>query len=92
MGIGDWILDIGDGQGEPSPVRYEIEYFVPAVAGDLVEVRSRIVAVGETLLTWEHEVYRGQERSVRASATICLAGDDGLPAPLSESLLEALVN
>jgi YbgC/YbaW family acyl-CoA thioester hydrolase len=75
-----------------APVRYEIEYFVPAVGGDQVEVRSRVVAAGQTQLTWEHEVYRGQERSVKASATVCLAGDDGLPAPLPTGLLEALVN
>ncbi len=80
---GDWVL-------EPSPVRYEIEYFVPTVAGDQVEVHSRVVAAGESQLSWEHEVWRGEERAVKASATICLAGEGGAPAPLTRALLEAL--
>jgi len=55
----------------PSPVRYEIEYFVPAVAGDWIEVHSRVVAAGTTELVWAHEINRGEERLVEARATIC---------------------
>jgi acyl-CoA thioester hydrolase len=79
------------GEAEPSPVRYEIEYFVPTVAGDRVEVHSRVVAAGETQLTWEHEVRRGEARAVKASATICFVGEGGAPVPLPTGLLEALI-
>lgn len=90
-GIGYWVLGTGDGQEEISPVRYEIEYLVPTVAGEQVEVHSRVVAAGETQLTWEHEVRRGEERAVKASATICFAGEGGAPVSLPAGLLEALV-
>ncbi len=75
----------------PSPVRCDIEYFVPAVVGDLVEVHSRIESKGETQLTWAHQVRRGQERLVEAKATICFEGEDGKPVPLPTKVLEALV-
>jgi YbgC/YbaW family acyl-CoA thioester hydrolase len=103
VGIGDWRLEtpalhpqrdasVGDWRGELSPVRYEIEYFVPAVAGERVEVRSRVVAAGKTQLTWEHEVRRGEARAVKASATVCFVGDDGSPVSLPAALLAVLVN
>jgi acyl-CoA thioester hydrolase len=74
----------------PSPVRYEIEYFIPAVGGDQVEVRSRVEAAGATQLTWAHEIRRGEERLVAARAVVCLEDGDGRPAPLPKALLEAV--
>jgi len=53
-----------------TPLRYEIEYFLPAVAGDNVEVHSRVVAAGETQLTWTHEIRRGAEQLATARATV----------------------
>ena len=73
-----------------SPVRYEIEYFIPAVGGDQVEVHSRVVAAGATQLTWAHEIQRGGERLVAARAVVCLEDGDGGPAPLPRVLLEAM--
>jgi acyl-CoA thioester hydrolase len=79
----------GKWQVIPSPVRYEIEYFAPAVGGDRVEVHSRVVAVGATQLTWAHEIRRDQERLVEARATICLeVGKASVPLPAG--LLEVL--
>ena len=58
--------------GCPSPVRYEIEYFLPAMTGDEVQVHSQVVAVGETQLTWAHEIRRGEERLATAQAITAL--------------------
>ena len=74
----------------PAPVHYEIEYFLPAVTGDQVEVYSRVVAAGATQLTWAHEIQRGEERLVAARAVVCLEDSDGGPAPLPRMLLEAM--
>ncbi len=57
-------------QPPPTPARYEIEYFAPATTGDDVEIHSRVVAVGETQMTWAHTIWRGQERLVEAQATV----------------------
>jgi acyl-CoA thioester hydrolase len=74
----------------PSPVRYDVEYFAPAVAGDQVEVQSRIVAAGATQLTWAHEIRRDEERLVEARATICFKRGDGASVSLPALLLEAM--
>lgn len=80
----------------PAPVRYEIEYFLPAVAGDRVTIHSRAVAAGRTELTWVHEIRRKEERLVEARATICLEKwEEGIVAPgerivLPPALLDAL--
>jgi YbgC/YbaW family acyl-CoA thioester hydrolase len=73
-----------------TPVRYEIEYFVPAVAGDEVEVHSRVVAASQTQMTWTHDIRRGEERLVEARAVICFQEDGGAPVFLPEVLLQAL--
>jgi acyl-CoA thioester hydrolase len=97
----DALADVGFPLGEgavqlqnlglmPSPVRYEIEYFIPAVGGDHVEVQSQVVGVGETQLTWAHEIRRGEERLVEAEATVCLQEEDGVPVPLPAGLLNVL--
>jgi acyl-CoA thioester hydrolase len=70
-----------------SPVRYEIEYFLPAVGGDQVEVRSQVVGVGETQLTWVQKVWRGDERMAEARATICFEEGDSTQARLPATLL-----
>jgi acyl-CoA thioester hydrolase len=74
----------------PSPVRYEIEYFLPAVAGDRIEVHSRVVAAGTTQLVWAHEIRRGEERLVEARATICFEEGDGSQANLPVIVLASL--
>jgi len=57
------------------PVRYAIEYWMPAVEGDEVEVQSRIVSIGETQFTWEHQVLRVGQRLVSAQATLKSCSD-----------------
>ena len=74
----------------PSPVRYEIEYFIPAVHGDQVEVQSQVVGGGETQLTWVQKICRGDERLVEARSTICFEGSEGTPVSLPSVLLQAL--
>ena len=97
----DALADVGFPLGEgavqiqnlglmPSPVRYEIEYFLPAVAGDRVEVHSQVVAVGTTQMVWAHEIRRGEERLVEARATICFEEGDGTQADLPETVLASL--
>ena len=73
-----------------SPIRYDIEYFAPAVAGDQVDVHSRIVAGGATQLTWAHEIRRDEERLVEARATVCFETSDGTPVSLPALLLESM--
>ena len=73
-----------------SPVRYEIEYLIPAVAGDQVQVRSKIVAAGTTQLTWAHEIRRGEERLVEARATLCFEEDDDVAIPVPVTVLATL--
>jgi acyl-CoA thioester hydrolase len=74
----------------PSPVRYDIEYFIPAVYGDQVEVDSQVVGVGETQLTWKQKICRGDERLVEARSTICFDDVGGESVPLPDALLDAL--
>jgi acyl-CoA thioester hydrolase len=74
----------------PSPVRYEIEYFVPAVYCDQVEVQSQVVGVGETQLTWMQKICRGDERLVEARSTVCFEDARGTAVPLPRALLDAL--
>jgi acyl-CoA thioesterase FadM len=74
----------------PSPVRYEIEYFIPAVYGDQVEVQSQIVGLGETQVTWLQKICRGEERLVEARSTICFEDAGLAPVPLPRALLDAL--
>jgi acyl-CoA thioester hydrolase len=73
-----------------SPVWYDIEYFVPAVGADTVEVRSQVVGIGESQLTWSHQIYRGEERLVEASAVVCFRESHNGIVPLSSALLEPL--
>ena len=54
----------------PTPLRYTIEYLLPARAGDEVQVHSRVVALGENHMTWHHQIMRGQERLAQAQAVI----------------------
>jgi acyl-CoA thioester hydrolase len=75
----------------PSPVRYEIEYFIPAVGGDQVEVQSQVVGVGETQLTWMQNICRGDERLVEARSTICFE-DAGTAKALPTAAIEAMVD
>jgi acyl-CoA thioester hydrolase len=75
-----------------APVRYEIEYFLPALAGDRVEVHSQVVEAGTTQLTWAHQIRRGGERLVEARATVCLEGQDGTAVPLPVTLLATLTH
>jgi YbgC/YbaW family acyl-CoA thioester hydrolase len=75
-----------------SPVRYEIEYLVPAVEGDQVEVRSQAAAAGAGQLTWLHQIYRGPQRLVEATAVVCFKKPDGGALPLPDALLQALVS
>jgi acyl-CoA thioester hydrolase len=75
----------------PALTRCEIEYLGPATVGDVLEVRSRVVAVGRTQLTWEHRMMRGEERLVEAKATICLEDDRDHPAPIPREVLQALL-
>jgi acyl-CoA thioester hydrolase len=77
--------------GNISPVRYEIEYLVPAVGGDQVEVRSQVVAAGTNQLTWLHQIYRDQQRLVEATAVVCFRDPDGGILRLPSGLLQALV-
>lgn len=74
----------------PAPLRFEIEYFTPAVAGDFVEVHSQLVAVGTTQLTWAHQLVRGEQRLATARATICLEDEEGRARPVPRALEEAL--
>ena len=74
-----------------SPVWYEIEYFVPAVGADQVEVRSQVTAISKSQLTWVHQIYRGQERLVEATAVVCFQKlDNGIVQP-PDALLKALI-
>jgi len=73
-----------------APIRYEIEYFVPAVAGDRVEVHSQVVEAGTTQMTWVHQIRRGEERLVEARATVCLEEEGGAALPLPVTLLATL--
>jgi acyl-CoA thioester hydrolase len=75
-----------------SPVRYEIEYFAPVMAGDWVEVHSRVEARGPTQLTWDHQIRRRDERLVTAKATVCFERDIGTAVPLPADVLTALSN
>lgn len=97
----DALADVGFPLGEgavllqklglmPSPVCYEIEYFIPAVGGDQVEVQSQVVGVGETQLTWIQKICRGNERLVEARATIFFEDAGFAPVPLPRALLDAL--
>jgi acyl-CoA thioester hydrolase len=76
----------------PSPVRYELEYFIPAVYGDQVEVQSQVVGVGKTQLTWIHEIRRGEERLVEARATVRFEAVNGGVASVPSKLLEAVAH
>lgn len=76
--------------GMISPIRYEIEYFSPAVVGDRIQVHSRIVATGITQLTWAHQIRRGEERLVEARATVRFEGEDGTAVPLPAAVLKAM--
>jgi acyl-CoA thioester hydrolase len=73
-----------------SPVRYEVEYYSAAVADDVVQVNSQLVAAGKTQLTWVHQIRRDAERLVEARATVCFEGRDGKAVPLPATLLEAM--
>jgi acyl-CoA thioester hydrolase len=73
-----------------SPVRYEIEYFVPAVVGDVIEVHSEVVSAGKTQLTWNHRIRRGDERLVEAISTVRLTRGDGTNGVVPENLLALL--
>jgi acyl-CoA thioester hydrolase len=73
------------------PVRYEIEYYIPAVVGDSIEVESRVVAASTTQLTWVHRVLRDQERLAEARATLCLEGEGCASESLPSSLLDAIL-
>jgi acyl-CoA thioester hydrolase len=53
-----------------APLRYEIGYLRPAVEGDQVKISSRIVSVGQTQFTWQHEISRDGDRLVNARATL----------------------
>jgi acyl-CoA thioester hydrolase len=75
-----------------SPVRYEIEYFAPVMAGDTVEVLSRVVQVGATQMTWSHQICRGDERLVEAKATICLRRNDGTAMAFPSTVREEMVD
>ena len=97
----DALADVGFPLGEgavqlqylglmPSPVRYEIEYFIPAVGGNQLEVQSQVVGVGETQLTWIQKICRGDERLVEARSTICFEDAGFAPVPLPRALLDAL--
>ena len=73
-----------------TPVRYEIEYFTPAIVGDVVEVHSRVVKRGRTQLTWSHRICRGEERLVAAEANICFGEEDGTVVPVPMAVVEAV--
>jgi YbgC/YbaW family acyl-CoA thioester hydrolase len=75
-----------------SPVRYEIEYFVPAVAGDRIQIRSQVASAGATELTWIHEIRRGEERLVEARATVRFEAVNGGVASVPSKLLEAVAH
>lgn len=73
-----------------SPDRYEIEYFTPAVAGDLVEIHSLVTSVGTTQLTWTHQIRRGEDRLVEARATVYCETDGGERVGVPEALLAVM--
>jgi YbgC/YbaW family acyl-CoA thioester hydrolase len=75
-----------------TPVRYEIEYRAPAVAGDRVQVHSRVVGAGTTQLTWAHEILRGEEELVNARATLCFVEDDDIAVSVPVTLLTKLTH
>jgi acyl-CoA thioester hydrolase len=76
----------------PYPIRCEIEYFVPAVAGDQVEVTSRVVSVGESQVTWQQQVQQDGEKLAEARVTVCYEDLDRQPVTVPDPLLAALID
>jgi acyl-CoA thioesterase FadM len=51
-----------------------------------------VAAAGANQLTWLHQIYRGPQRLVEATAVVCFKKPDGDVVPLPSALLQALIS
>jgi acyl-CoA thioester hydrolase len=67
--------------------RIEIDYLKPALMDDLVEIETRISAVGGASIDFSQAIFRGEEKIVRALVGVA-ALSNGRPARLPKDMRE----
>jgi acyl-CoA thioester hydrolase len=68
----------------------EISYLAPALAGDTVVVRSRLVELGRVRGRWHQEVRRGDTVLARAEIRSAICGPNGRPTRPDPAVMASL--
>lgn len=72
-------------------LRHDTEFHTPLLAGDRIEVTSRICELRRVQGTWLHEVRRGGEIVARDYSSGAFLSREGRPRPAPEAMLAALM-
>jgi acyl-CoA thioester hydrolase len=90
----DWVRDLGIDQNAMRQKdgvifavrRVEADYLAPALFDDMLEVRTRTLAVTGARLVLEQLVLRGEERLFAAQVTVVCLTEAGQPARLPANI------